>query len=125
MSKYSVKKYMDKKWNDILMNTNVMKAYNLGIATGTLEAYRSCRDCFGKETADKIYSECMKGDGEFNKIFRTLVELDNQEHLTTAERIAEKLEECKKPDKELSDDDMAFIEKFMEFLYQKQQKKKQ
>ena len=40
MSRYSTQKYIDKKFNDIFMDTNVMKAYNLGSAVGYYQAYK-------------------------------------------------------------------------------------
>ena len=49
------KQEFDKKFNDIFMDTNVMKAYNLGIAVGLLEAYRSCKAGLGEEKTKEIY----------------------------------------------------------------------
>ena len=43
-----------------------------------------------------------------------------KENTSKAEKIAEKLENGRKPDEELSDDDRDLLEDFMEFLNQKQ-----
>ena len=118
MSRYSTRKYIDKKFNDIFMDTNVMKAYNLGLAVGYFEAYKNAKITLGKEKMREIYSG-LNGDDDFTKTFRTLIELDNKENSSTAEKIAEVLENNKKPDVELSDDDRDFLEDFMEFLHQK------
>ena len=123
MSKYTTKKYIEKKFNDILMDTPTAQAYKLGLAVGLLEAYRSCRTTFGKKTTEEIYRDCLKGNDEFSTIFRTLVELDDKENQSTAERIAEALENSKRSDEKLSDDDRDFLEEFMEFLYKKEKSK--
>ena len=119
MSKYSAQKYINKKFNDIMMDTNVMKAYHLGLAVGYFEAYKNAKITLGEEKMREIYSD-MNGDDDFTKTFRTLVELDNKENSSTAERIAEVLENNKRPDIKLSDDDRDFLEDFMEFLNQKE-----
>lgn len=118
MSKYSVQKYVDKKFNDIMMDTNVMKAYNLGMAYGYYQAYRNARIVLGEETMKELWSG-LNSDDDFTKTYRTLIELDNQENASTAERIAEVLENNKRPDERLSDDDRDFLEDFMEFLNRK------
>lgn len=119
MSRYSVQKYIDKKFNDIMMDTNVIKAYHLGMAIGYFQAYKNAKITLGEETMRQIYG-ALSGDDDFTKAFRTLVELDNKENSSTAERIAEVLENNKRPDTKLSDDDRDFLEDFMEFLRQKQ-----
>ena len=118
MSKYSVQKYIDKKFNDIMMDTNVMKAYHLGLAVGYFEAYKNAKITLGEDKMRELWSG-LSGDDEFTKTYRTLIELDNQESTSTAERIAEVLENNKRPDKHLSDNDRDFLEDFMEFLNQK------
>ena len=118
MSKYSVQKYIDKKFNDIIMDTNVIKAYNLGIAVGYYQAYKTAKTSLGEETMRELWSG-LSGEDDFTKTFRTLIELDGQENVSTAERIAEVLENNKRPDRQLSDDDRDFLEDFMEFLNQK------
>lgn len=118
MSKYSTQKYIDKKFNDIFMDTNVMKAYNLGLAVGYYQAYRNAKITLGEEKMKEIYSS-INGDDYFSKTFRTLIELDSQENSSTAEKFAEVLENNKRPDVKLSDDDRDFLEDFMEFLNQK------
>lgn len=118
MNRYTTKKYIDKKFNDIFMDTNVMKAYNLGIAVGLLEAYRSCKASLGEEKTKELYGG-INGDDDFTKTFRTLIELDSKENASTAERIAEALENNRKPEYKLSDNDRDLLEDFMEFLNQK------
>lgn len=117
MSRYSTRKYIDKKFNDIIMDTNVIKAYNLGMAVGYYQAYKTAKISLGEETMRELWCG-LSGDDEFTKTFRTLIELDNQNNTSTAERIAEVLEN-KRPDRQLSDDDRDFLEDFMEFLNQK------
>ena len=118
MSKYSVQKYIDKKFNDIIMDTNVMKAYHLGLAVGYYQAYKHAKISLSEETMRELWSG-LNGDDDFTKTYRTLIELDSQENISTAERIAEVLEN-KRPDRQLSDDDRNFLEDFMEFLNAKE-----
>lgn len=119
MSKYSVQKYIDKKFNDIIMDTTAMKAYNLGLAVGYYQAYKHAKISLGEETMRELWSG-LSGDDDFTKTYRTLIELDNKENVSTAERIAEVLENNKKPDTVLTDDDRDFLEDFMKFLNQKE-----
>ena len=119
MSKYSVQKYIDKKFNDVLMDTTVMKAYNLGLAVGYYQAYKNAKISLGEEVMKEMWSG-LSGDDDFIKTYRTLIELDNKENVSTAERIAEVLENNKKPDTVLTDDDRNFLEDFMKFLNQKE-----
>ena len=117
MSKYSVQKYIDKKFNDIMMDTTVMKAYNFGLAVGYYQAYKHAKISLGEETMRELWSG-LSGDDDFTKTYRTLIELDNQENVSTAERIAEVLENNKRPNSVLTDDDRDFLEDFMKFLNQ-------
>lgn len=119
MSRYSIQKYIDKKWEDISKDIPTVKAYNLGLAVGYFQAYKNAKISLGEETMREIWSG-LSGDNDFTKTLRTLIELDNEENTSTAEKIAEMLENSRKPDKELSDDDRDLLEDFMEFLNQKQ-----
>lgn len=119
MSKYSVQKYINKKFDDIFKDTNVMKAYNLGLAVGYFQAYKNAKISLGEEMMREIWSG-LSGDDDFTKTLRTLIELDNKENTSIAEKIAEMLESSRKPNEGLSDDDRDLLEDFMEFLNQKQ-----
>lgn len=119
MSRYSVQKYINKKWNDIAKDIPTIKAYNLGLAVGYFQAYKNAKISLGEETMREIWSG-LSGDDDFTKTFRTLIELDNRENTSRAEKIAEMLENGRKHDKELSDDDKDLLEDFMEFLNQKE-----
>ena len=119
MSRYSIQKYIDKKWKDISKDIPTVKAYNLGLAVGYFQAYKNAKISLGEEIMKEIWSG-LSGDDDFTKTLRTLIELDNKENTSTAEKIAEILENGRKPDEELSDDDRDLLEDFMEFLNQKQ-----
>ena len=41
MSRYSIQKYIDKKWKDISKDIPTVKAYNLGLAVGYFQAYKN------------------------------------------------------------------------------------
>ena len=119
MSRYSIQKYIDKKWKDISKDIPTVKAYNLGLAVGYFQAYKNAKISLGEETMREIWNG-LNGDDDLTKTLRTLIELDNKENISTAEKIAEMLENSRKPDEELSDDDRDLLEDFMEFLNQKQ-----
>ena len=119
LSRYSIQKYIDKKWKDISKDIPTVKAYNLGLAVGYFQAYKNAKISLGEETMKEIWSG-LSADDDFTKTLRTLIELDNKENTSTAEKIAEMLENCRKTDEELSDDDRDLLEDFMEFLNQKQ-----
>ena len=119
MSRYSIQKYIDKKWKDISKDIPTDKAYNLGLAVGYFQAYKNAKISLGEEKMREIWGG-LSGDDDFTKTLRTLIELHNKENTSKAEKIAEILENGRKPDKELSDDDRDLLEDFMEFLNQKQ-----
>lgn len=119
MSNYSVQKYIEKKFNDIIQETPTKKAYNLGLAVGMYYAYTYIKTGMGKELADKCFSDLDRND-EYTIILRTLIELDNKESVTRAEKILEKYEQFKKPNVIMSDRDRNLIEEFMEFLYRRE-----
>ena len=72
-----------------------------------------------KETADKCLDNLDKNE-EYTVILRTLIGIENEESRTKAEKLAEKIQSLKKPEKKLEDDDRDFLEEFMEFLYKKE-----
>ena len=119
LSRYSIQKYIDKKWKDISKDIPTVKAYNLGLSVGYFQAYKNAKISLGEETMKEIWSG-LSGDDDFTKTLRTLIELDNKENTSKAEKIAEMLESGRKSDEELSDDDRDLLEDFMEFLNQKQ-----
>ena len=119
LSRYSIQKYIDKKWKDISKDIPTVKAYNLGLSVGYFQAYKNAKISLGEETMKEIWSG-LSADDDFTKTLRTLIELDNKENTSKAEKIAEMLESGRKSDEELSDDDRDLLEDFMEFLNQKQ-----
>lgn len=119
MSDYSVQKYIEKKLDDIYKETTTNKAFNIGMAVGMYQAYKYCKIGFGKESADKCFADLNKND-EYTITLRTLIELDNKESVTSAEKILEQYEELKKPNVIMSDEQREILEEFMEFLYKKE-----
>ena len=119
LSRYSIQKYIDKKWKDISKDIPTIKAYNLGLSVGYFQAYKNAKISLGEEAMIEIWSG-LSGNDDFTKTLRTLIELDNKENTSKAEKIAEMLENGRKSDEELSDDDRDLLEDFMEFLNQKQ-----
>lgn len=118
MSKYSAESYIRKKLDDIYQETATCKSYQLGLAVGMWYAYRYIKTCLSKETADKCFSNLSEND-EYTTILRTLIELDNKEVVSKAEKLLEKYEEIKKSEEKMSDEDKDLLEEFMEFLYKK------
>lgn len=119
MSKYSAEKYISKKLDDIYKETTTCKSYQLGLAVGMWYAYRYIKVCLDKETADKCFSN-LYGNDEYTTILRTLIELDNKESVSKAEKLLEKYEKSMKPEEKMSDEDEDLLEEFMEFLYKKE-----
>jgi hypothetical protein len=117
MSKYEINNYINKKLNDILKDTTVGESYTLGCAVGFFQVYKYIKKEAGMEYARDCF-QSLDSNEEYTKIVRTLIELDNKENSSYAERLAEILDEEKKQNK-LSDDDRVFIEDFAEFVYQK------
>lgn len=120
MSDYSVRKYIEKKLDDIYKETTTNKAFNFGMAVGMYQAYKYCKVGLGKEYADKCFSDLNKND-EYTTTLRTLIELDNKKSATSSEKILEQYEELKKPNVIMSDEHRELLEEFMEFLYKKEQ----
>lgn len=118
MSDYSVQKYIEKKLDDIYKETTTNKAFNIGMAVGMYQSYKYCKTCFGKELADKCFADLSKND-EYTTTLRTLIELDNKESVTFAEKILERYEELKKPNVIMSDEHRELLEEFMEFIYKR------
>lgn len=119
MSDYSVRRYIEKKFDDIYKETTTKKAYDLGLAVGIYYGYTYIKSGLGKELADKCFSNLNDND-EYTKILRTLIELDNKENVTKAEKMLERYEYLRKPEKKISDEDRDLLEEFMEFLYKKE-----
>lgn len=119
MNNYKIKDYINKKWNDIAQDTPTMKAYNLGLAVGLLETYKSFVTQFGETDANKVYDVLLNGSEEFNIMFRTMVGLYNEEANSKVDSLIEKMENLKQPDKIMTDEHRDLIEEFIEFLYKK------
>ena len=118
MSKYSAESYIRKKLDNIYQETTTCKSYQLGLAVGMWYAYRYVKAGLGEEMVDKCFSNLSEND-EYTTILRTLIELDNKEVVSKAEKLLEKYEEIKKPEEKMSDEDKDLLEEFMEFLYKK------
>lgn len=123
MSKYKVSNYIAKKWEDISKETPMYKAYELGIAQGMAWSYENLKSATDKETADKIWRNYLDGTDELCTIFRTIVNLSNDDTNSKIERLMERLSETKKPEKIMSDDDRDMIEEFLEYLQHKNENK--
>ena len=70
-----------------------------------------------KRLRDYVYKVAME---DYQPV--SLAELEDEENVTKAEIIAEKLDNAKRQessDKNLSNDDVALLEEFMEFLHRK------
>ena len=121
MSKYKADKYLQKKYDELFSESSFGKAYQLGYANGILTSYRQAKAILGKEDAKKIWKGLDSND-YFTTIVRTAIELEDEENVTKAEMFAEKLDNAKRQEvsgKKLSDDDVALLEEFMEFLHKK------
>lgn len=123
MSKYKVSNYIAKKWEDISKETPMYKAYELGIAQGMAWSYENLKTATDKETADKVWCNYLDGTDELCTIFRTIVNLSNDDTNSKIERLMERLSETKKPEKVMSDDDRDMIEEFLEYLQHKNENK--
>lgn len=121
MSRYSAESYIRKKLDDIYKETATCKSYQLGLAVGMWYAYRYIKVCLDKETADKCFGN-LSGNDEYTIILRTLIELDNKESVSKAEKLLEKYEEVRESEIKISDQDEDLLERFMEFLYKTENK---
>lgn len=122
MGKYKVNDYINKKFNDIYKKEPTVQAYNLGVAVGMLELYKSIKSEFGEDITNTIFKSILDGTEEFNTIFKTLVGLYNEETNSKVEKLIENIERYKQPKEEISDEDRDLIEEFIEFLHQKREK---
>ena len=121
MSKYKADKYLQKKYDELFSESSFGRAYQLGYANGILYSYRQAKAVLGKEVAKNIWKGLDSND-YFTTVVRTAIELEDEENITKAEMIAEKLDNAKcreSSDKNLSNDDVALLEEFMEFLHKK------
>ena len=118
MSEYKVKDYISKKFADICKETTVMKAYNLGLATGMLEIYKDFKRQIGQEDVDKYFKKMLEGDDEFNVIFRTMVGLYNDDTNSKVESMLNAYDEFTRS-KEMTDEHRDLIEEFVEYLRNK------
>ena len=121
MSKYKADKYLQKKYDELFSESSFVRVYQLGYANGILYSYRQAKAVLGKEVAKNIWKGLDSND-YFTTIVRTAIELEDEENVTKAEMIAEKLGNAKcreSSDKNLSNDDVALLEEFMEFLHKK------
>lgn len=112
MSTYKVNDYIKKKIEDLTKETPVVKAYNLGFAVGIFTWYKAYKSEFGQEQADKDFKREFNGTEEFNKIFRTLVGLYNDDSNIKIERMIDVLSKRQS----MSDETLYLIEEFIEFL---------
>ena len=98
MSKSMVSKYISKKWDEISKDTTEYKAYNLGLAIAYHQFYDFYKNHLGKKDAD-VFMKNFIGSGGVKELYRIilndLIELTNKEPETNAEKIAEKMFECK------------------------------
>lgn len=88
MSKISARKYIEKKLDDICIGTQKPKLYTLGFVVGIYEVYKDIKLEFGKETADRYFSNLDEND-EYSAILRTLIGLDEKEAASVVEKILE------------------------------------
>lgn len=96
----------------------------LGIAQGMAWSYENLKSATDKEIADKIWRNYLDGTDELCIIFRTIVNLSNDDTNSKIEKLMERLSETKKPEKVMSDDDRDMIEEFLEYLQHKNENKK-
>ena len=121
MSKYSADKYLQKKYDELFSESSFGRAYQLGYAKGVLSSYRTAKTVLGEKTAKNIWSGLV-GDDYITTVVRTAIELDDKENVTKAEVLAEKLHNTKQREdgfSQMSNDDVALLEEFMEFLHKK------
>lgn len=119
MSEYSVRKYIEKKIDDIYKDTPITKAYDLGVAVGMYQAYKYLKLGLGKDVADKCFSNLSENDN-YTTVLRTLIKLDEKESVSLAEKMLEHYKQIKKPNVIMSDEHRELLEEFMEFLYKRE-----
>ena len=74
MSRYSIQKYIDKKWKDISKDIPTVKAYNLGLAVGYFQAYKNAKAVLSGNTIidvpeDIVYqAQFVQGSGVWKKL---------------------------------------------------------
>ena len=95
MSRAMVNKYTSKIFNEIYCNSNEYKAYNLGLAVAYSHLYEYVKSSAGQKTADKIIRDITRSKEPYCEMLNKIIELSNKESETNAEKIAEKMFECK------------------------------
>lgn len=92
MSKYKVNKYVQDKWNGIIENTPMNKAYVLGYSQGCFVAYKHVEKFYGEEIADKVWEDVLNGTDEVSITFADLVRLDSDNSNSKVENMIETLQ---------------------------------
>ena len=94
VSKSMVEKYVWDLWGDISKDAVEYRAYNLGVAVGMHQLYTYIKQCEGQVLADKLIAKIANASDAY-AILKKMIELENKEPETKAEKIADKLYECK------------------------------
>lgn len=95
MSRAMSSKYITEVLNTIFRDSNEYKAYNLGMAVAYSHLYEYIKQSDGQELADKTINNLSNTKEPYGEMLKEIVALNNKEPETTAEKIAEKMFECK------------------------------
>lgn len=88
-------KYISKIFNEIYCDSNEYKAYNLGLAVAYSHSYEYVKHSVGQKTADKIVKDLTKSKEPYCEMLSKIIELENKEPETKAEKFAEEINEYK------------------------------
>ena len=95
MSRAMVNKYASEIFHEIYCNSNEYKAYNFGLAVAYSCLYEYVKSSAGQKTADKIIKDITKAKEPYCEMLNKIIELSNKEAETNAEKLAERMYECK------------------------------
>ena len=102
MSRAMANKYTSKIFNEIYCNSNEYKAYNLGLAVAYSHLYEYVKTRDGQCSAQKLVDNLTNTKELYAKTLKEIIELSEKEPETNAEKLAEKIYECKRNCNQLS-----------------------
>ncbi len=95
MSRAMSGKYITKVLDTIFRDSNEYKAYNLGMAVAYSHLYEYIKKSDGQELADKTINSLANTKEPYGEMLKEIVALGNKEPKTNAEKLAERMYECK------------------------------
>ena len=114
-------KFIASKLNDIFSDSQINKAYNLGVAVGILYTYRMLRDMDFHAVAVVLSLNLDKSDSEIFSLTKELIEMDHEKE-SEVEKLIRILSNPPHDDA-ITEEERKLIEEYIEFKRKKGDKK--